>query len=171
MKKRIIWIPIVIILIFLLVATGLTFQDEPEGFRGLKWGDPPLEGMKLFNEQPLLNAYMIPNEHLFLGNVTLYLIAYQFFIQSEEEVFMAVGLYFKGEENHDRMKRICQEKFGEETEKDYQSIAWFSLESMVMLKYDTIEEEGYLVMGSMPLSLERTAALKKLEAKKAEKDW
>ena len=29
----------------LLVGPGLTFQNEPEGFRGLKWGDPPGEDM------------------------------------------------------------------------------------------------------------------------------
>lgn len=44
--KTLLWIAIVTILVFSSVESGFTFQNEPEGFRGLKWGDPPTESME-----------------------------------------------------------------------------------------------------------------------------
>ncbi len=34
---------LVIVLVFLITGIGFAFQNEPDGFRGLKWGDAPTE--------------------------------------------------------------------------------------------------------------------------------
>lgn len=162
-----------ILLLVIMVMTGaaLAFENEPEGFRGLKWGDPPTEEMIALPSQPLVNCYTLPDDLLYLGNVKLYLIGYQFYTAPEGEVFMAVGLYFRGEDNYDLMEVICKDKFGEEMEKTYNRIAWWSQKSMVVLNWDSIEEEGFLGMSSRPLLTEKIKAIEKLETEKAAKDW
>jgi len=49
--RSLLWFLIATILVFSLVDVGLTFQNEPEGFRGLKWGDPPTEDMEFLREE------------------------------------------------------------------------------------------------------------------------
>lgn len=146
------------------------FENEPEGFRGLKWGDPPGEEMIKYLSLPPVNYYKLPDESLSLGNVELYQIGYQFLVSPEGEAFMMVGLYFRGEANYDLMKIICKEKFGEEEEEWYQ-MSWWSPKSFVTLKYDLVEEKGSLGITSVPLLREMTKAIEKLESEKAKKDW
>ena len=48
------------LIIALVLSTGaIAFQNEPDGFRGLKWGDPPEKDMKLIGEE---YVYDVSNE-------------------------------------------------------------------------------------------------------------
>jgi len=170
-KSRINFVILLLIVVMVMAGAALAFQNEPSGFRGLEWGDPPVEGMISFSIISLSHSYELPDEKLALGAVSLYMILYEFFIRGDKEVFAGAGLYFKGEENYDRMERICKEKFGEPTKTRYNGMTWNSSKSIVILQYDIIEERGWLALHSMPLSIERTKALKKLEAEKAKGDW
>ena len=38
----------VLIIVLVLSVGAFAFQNEPDGFRGLKWGDPPTKEMTLF---------------------------------------------------------------------------------------------------------------------------
>jgi len=46
MKKVILFSVMSLLFIFTLVGIAQAFQNEPEGFRGVKWGDPPTEDME-----------------------------------------------------------------------------------------------------------------------------
>ncbi len=43
---------LLVVLILALSVAAFAFQNEPEGFRGLKWGDPPGEDMKFLCVTP-----------------------------------------------------------------------------------------------------------------------
>jgi len=48
----------VVVLIFLITGITFAFQNEPDGFRGLKWGDAPTEDMTFLGE---VTEYVIDN--------------------------------------------------------------------------------------------------------------
>ena len=170
-KKVIGFVVLVVLMMVLLTGAALAFENEPEGFRGLKWGDPPMEEMIVYDAYPLVNCYTLPDESLYLGNVKLNLIEYQFFSSPEGEIFWGIGLYFRGEDNYDLMEIFCKDEFGEETLKTWDGLNWYSQETMVILSYDLTEETGYLAMLSTPLMQQQQMAVEKLESEKAAKDW
>lgn len=169
MKTRIIWVPIVTILIFLLVTTGLTFQNEPEGFRELKWGDPPTDKMiyKLTSNENKI--YFLPDDKMSVGNAQFWTIAYFFYNQPER--FYNVSLYFKGENTFELLKTICRGKFGKETESGFYELKWLGQKAMVGLCYDMVKELGYLFLTSTQIAAEKKKIKEKEEIERAEKDW
>lgn len=167
--KKSAWILTIVILILLWLNVAFAFQNEPDGFRGLKWGDPPTERMEYFGTFKGNRAYMIPDDKMSMGNAELYLIAYTFYDQPER--FMGIGLYFKREENFDLLKMICRGKFGEETQEGFFELNWQGQKAFITLQYDMIEEEGYLAIVSTQITMEQMEAQKKKETEEAEKDW
>ena len=71
MKKVLV---VTLILVLALSARTFAFQNEPEGFRGLKWGDPVREGMILLGKTEgeakavVLAAYAEEDAAPFLSN-------------------------------------------------------------------------------------------------------
>lgn len=152
----------------LLAAPALAFQNEPDGFRGLKWGDPPTEEMEYFMEAAGADAYLLPGDKMALGNADLYMVAYTFY----ENQFLAVALYFKGEDNYDLLQMICEERYAKnEMDEGFYETTWQGQKGFVSLNYDYMEEEGYLVLGNTILSLKKTADEKEKEAEKAAGDF
>lgn len=165
---------LVFLVLVVLLGPGLAFENEPEGFRGLKWGDRPGEDMQFVRSEDVLwHYYTLPEDKLSLGTASLDGIGYQFFTQPEEVMqrFSSVALYFKGKGNYDCLKMVCEAKFGEPTDEGFEVTSWEGSKATVFLKWDFIEKEGFLVMASVPLFLEYSQAKKKLESEKAEGDW
>ena len=156
-----------VIVAFLTLSVGaFAFQNEPEGFRGLKWGDPPTEDMRRVGK--LEGAYFRLDDKMFLGDVELYLIGYRFYQQR----FMSVALYFNGEENYELLETICKERYGKlALDQGFYELKWIGQKSFVMLVYDLMDEDGYLTLSSTPLAFEQMEAKKKQEAEKAAGDW
>ena len=154
-------------------AGGFGFQNQPEGFRGLKWGDPPGEDMESVEEEvPLRNyrKYIRPSDKLFLGNVELDYIFYIFYFDS----FVLVELRFSGKSNYELAKEICREKFGKETISESYRLKWFSdyfPGISVELGYNYPghpEEEGLLSLSDLGMFTELMFIKTK---EKAEGDW
>ena len=169
-------IAVVAILVVVLAFCGIAFafDNEPEGFRGLKWGDPPTEEMEFIAEEDEWTViYRNPNEERKLGDARFDMIIYVFYASPDAPTrkLMSVVLYFRGEENFDILETICKVKFGEPTNESYQYLGWASPSSMVLLGYDSIDETGYLDLGSMPISQQYNREKEKKQAEEAEKDW
>lgn len=168
---------VVLIVVSLSASAGIAqaFQNEPEGFRGLKWGDPPREEMIKIPIIGIafLDYYRLPNDKLALGRIPLYRITYQFFSKSEEDTgrFSSVALYFRTTQNHETLKTICRNKFGHETIKDFESIEWLGPIALITLKYDMIKEKGALIISSTELTSEYVEAVEQLEIEMAKDDW
>jgi len=159
---------LVLVLVLALSVGAFAFQNEPEGFRGLKWGDPPTEDMKFLLDSDDMKAYTLPDDKMYLGDVTLYRIAYMFY----EGRFTSVGIYYNGEDNYNLLETICKERYGEqEIDEGFYEMRWDSQKSFVILAYDYVDEDGYLAIGSTPLTIEKMEAQKKKEAEKAAGDW
>lgn len=114
MKKGLL---LVLVLVLVLSVGAFAFQNEPEGFRGLKWGDPPGEDMEQLPSY--WGAWMDPDEHDFLwyekqddklqiGRAKLESIEYQFY----KGQFYKVEINVDGYYNYKSLKDVVQLKFG-----------------------------------------------------------
>lgn len=169
-------IVVVAVLVMVLLSLGMAyaFQNEPEGFRGLKWGDPPGEKIEFLRKQnEWLSTYRDPGDKLELGDARFYMILYSFYTPSGASVrkFMDVGLYFRTKANFNTLETICKVKFGEPTSKGFYEFAWASLATTVILTYDSIDEDGFLILGSTPIFKQYTQDKEKKQVEEAEKDW
>jgi len=170
MRIRAIWILTIAILILLLPNSGLTFQNEPDGFRSLKWGDPPARNMRFVGkEKDELIIYKVSNERLSLGDAKFHTILYSFYGQPKR--FMVVGLYFQGKKNFELLKDICKTKFGKPTGRGFFEFTWEGQIAFVFLIHRLVDDDGYLTLGSTIIFTEYTESKKKRQAKEAEKDW
>lgn len=167
------------VVIVLSLGTGFAFQNEPEGFRGLKWGNQPIQKMIPYSHDIYgMTTYTLPDEKLRLGDARLSTVIYAFYGTPGQ--FMGVNLVFDGEENYYILETICREKFGEETEKEstekFYQVTWTSPSSMVILRYD-LADGGICPKGSGALGLlgkiflEYEDAKAKKQAERAEEDW
>lgn len=75
-------------------------------------GDPPTEDMECIEGTEELDkskGYIRPDDKMSIGNAEFYLIMYVF----DDDQFLSVGLFFKGEKNYDKVETICRQRFGE----------------------------------------------------------
>lgn len=169
MRRKTLFVLIVGTLL-LCLGSAYGFENEPEGFRGLKWGDPPTGDMQFLQEREAgQRGYSRYDEKLKMGGVPLYSIVYLFYGQPEK--FYIVLLYFEDEDNYETLKTICRGKFGKETMKGLDSLTWESQMTIVRLEYDSIEDYGGLSLASTPLLQEYTKIKEKKQLGEAEKDW
>lgn len=175
--RILLWFLTLAILALSLADVGLPFQNEPDGFRGLKWGDPPTEDMLyVATMEGKRRLYKLPNEKLHIGDAWFCRIVYSFF--GSPERFMRVDLYFYGERNYKLLEGICQGRFGEETTKGFHEHAWMSPRTTVLLTYDMVEDKGCLGLSDWTIFSEYTEAKKKTQederkkqAEETGEDW
>lgn len=143
--------------LLLLCVAGLAFQNEPDGFRELKWGDSPAEDMFFVNAIDDVRGYFRRDEKLNMGDAKLSMIAYQFYDKPER--FIGVLMFFDKEENYSILEDILQVRFGEETESDMlYKLSWEGQQTYIELDYDMLEESGSLIFVSVPITSEMNEA-------------
>ena len=112
---------------FLVVGPGLTFQNEPEGFRGVKWGDVPREDMIFFDidiNNPDLVWYQRKHDKLRIGTVKLVLICYLFYTNRLMKVQIEP---IATEGGYNSLREIVEREFGpgeQHTERWGRSYRW-----------------------------------------------
>ena len=171
MKKIII---LSIILIFLITGIGFAFQNEPDGFRGLKWGDAPIENMHLFAQSVnTQNSYYRKDDKLKIGNAEFSNIWYVFNLYSNQ--FYKVQLILYSKNNYNISKIILEGKFSEPTyvfeKKDYSSLLWIGEKTEINLYYNYKEHKGWLIIKSMKIHAEKPEDNKQKELEKAKEDF
>jgi len=88
-------------------------MNEIEGFRGIKWGEPPSKEMVLLKRTDYNAAvYELPNDNLNLDGAKLSHIGYMFFGNKDNEGLMKVELEFNGRNNYELLRDRYREKFG-----------------------------------------------------------
>jgi len=158
MRKAIVVLMAVIVLALSLGA--FAFQNEPEGFRDLKWGDPPTEDMIEFGKDAnkWRRTYTKLEERLYLDNVRLDYIYYDFLITSEKDPqFFFVLLRFRDANKFYSLEEICENRFGLPTHKktwenNDESRMWSSETTIIILDMDKFG--GILSIERKPLSEE-----------------
>lgn len=102
---------ILLMLVFCSVAVA-SIKDSPDGFRGIKWGDPPsaLGANTLIEEAYGIQTYEKHNENLMIGEVNLTAIAYLF----QEKKFIGTAITSKGADNGIALKTALLLRYGAE---------------------------------------------------------
>jgi len=101
---------LVVMLGVVLLVTSITeaFQNEPEGFRGVKWGDPPGEDMFSTDwVSKIRGFYKRVNENWEIGGAKLEKIEYHF----HKGQFMEVNIKTQ-RNNHEPLEDVVKLKFG-----------------------------------------------------------
>ena len=152
--KKIVVVGIVIWLVLGLTVGAFAFQNEPEGFRGLKWGDPPGEDMKYFDSTNGYEHYVLSKEDRYFGDIELEQILYGFHGDPGRLVY--VTLFFKGKTTYERLEAFCRQEYGEENVEglDDGSPHWEGEDTIMGFDYDTEKEEGSLGMASLSVLAE-----------------
>ena len=94
-------------------VSSFAFQNEPDGFRGIKWGTniKTLNGMTEIEKQSKggLILYVKDNDKLQIGGAELMMVCYSFW----QDKFYSVFIQTKKHSNWSALKEVVFAKFGE----------------------------------------------------------
>lgn len=168
-RRKVVVIAIAFFLV-LLTTGAFAFQNEPEGFRGLKWEDSPTEEMEFLGEgRAKLGMYIRETDELSLEGVSLDNIVYSFY----QDRFMRVNLHFTGIDNFSSLRIICIKRFGfkrAQPDKPF-TYYWQSSEANVLLFYAAVDDRGNLSLDSESLFSEYMEAVKQEKEKQSNTGW
>ena len=174
MKKISLSLLVVLLFIFALASIAQAFQNEPDGFRGLKWGDPPTEDMVYLGDISYAqNTYHRKGDKLGIGSATLNEIRYKFNFYSYQ--FHEVFANFTSETDYKILKIIFEGRYGKPTYiregKDSYFLQWIGDKAEIRLYYDSKEYYGWFFISSKKIREENPEGNKQKEVEKAKEDF
>ncbi len=120
-----------------------TFQNEPDGFRGLKWGDTPTEDMVFFGQNvDKEDLYHKANDKMEIRGVKLSNITYRFYKKKE---FIGASGEIMSDDDYSILEIFCREEFGKPSKDSFSSITgdgeleWCGEKSRISLLYYPVE--------------------------------
>ena len=140
--------------IFLLSVNSFAFQNEPDGFRGIKWGTNILElqGMthvRTDSSYGGVEFYTREGDDLRFGDAQLERIEYAFW----KGKFASVWIHSMGYANwldlHDAT--IAEFGGGYKPHRYIEQYLWFGSSTMILLQYNETGREGTLCMFSQTI--------------------
>jgi len=168
-------IAVVAVLAVALAFSGMAFafDNEPEGFRDLKWGDPPTETMEYFDDvDEFMKVYSDPDASNKLGDVYFYRMFFAYYVDVDESLkFAGVTLFYQSKKHFETLQTLCKSRFGPATDEDYQEMLWEGIVTSIHLKHDSIEEEGFLSIDSTRLWNKYLERKEQKQVEDAEGDW
>ena len=146
----------VFFLLILSCSENNSDKDYPTNFRGIKWGTKitELQDMVFVESREQLKAYVIENDDLRIGSTDIQTVFYLF----SEDFFCGVLVEYQGMDNHNRIKNLYIEKYGNPqivNEPKMRSEWVWTGEVGVAVKYDKQKETGYLIYLYSPLLFKR----------------
>jgi len=177
-KYYLIVLSLILIIIFNLILFAeeikSTFQNEPDGFRGLKWGDSPVEDMICFGKSLSFQiTYERKKDKLGIGSAILDEIWYKFNFYSNR--FYEAGSHFFGTNNYDILKVIFEGRYGKPTktykEYGFYILQWTGEKTEIKLSYNSKQYEGFIIIKSMKIYPETPEDNKQKEVEKAKEDF
>ncbi|MEA1964165.1 MAG: hypothetical protein U9O41_03445 [Candidatus Aerophobetes bacterium] len=148
MKKTILVSVVSLLFMFALASIAWTFQNEPEGFRGIKWGDPLGEDMifyaKTEGNDDLL-WYKKENDKMQIGEAKLKKIIYGFY----KSRFMEVRIEADECRDRDSLEDVVKLKFGDGKE----SINWTN-GIVTLYEYEWSGNIATVILWRIPFTLQ-----------------
>jgi hypothetical protein len=160
--------------LFPIISLAKTFQNEPDGFRGIKWEtdisqckdtiferiDPSYGG---------ITVYTMKNDKLQIGDAKLDKIEYAFW----RGKFNSVRIYVYGYTNWSGLRDACFEKFGKgfQANEYIEEYAWFGDTTSILLKYNDIAKKATLYMSSCEIVKQQKEYKEKQAQEGAKKDF
>lgn len=124
---------------------------EPDGFRGIKWGQnistvPGLKYVETYPDHGGIQEYTRKGDKLKIGGAKLKTIKYRFW----RNKLYSVAILIEGSANWAGLRDAVFEKFGQGNQSNeyIERYSWFGETTRMELKYSEILEEGYLCMSS-----------------------
>lgn len=152
------------VIIWLLAGIASAFENEPEGFRGLKWGTKitDIKGMVYLNKEGDFKNYSRKSEQMKIGNATLINIRYSFW----QGRLASVRIMTKGHADWSALKGSTFSKFGEGIQPNslIEYYYWNGNTSLISLEFNEFSKIGFLYMFSADIMAQRD----KYEEQKAE---
>lgn len=147
---------IVILAIFLFAGyAAYAFQNEPDGFRGIKWGTniSELSKMKLIDDDGNAKCYARKNDKMRIGDANLDAIMYGFY----KNRFSAVGVMYHSSSNFSAIKETLLQQYGEARHPNgfMEEYFWYGSRVNVFLKFNQIQGAGQLWYLYKPLQEEK----------------
>jgi len=160
-------------IIFLTVCiVGFAFPNEPDGFRGLKWGDAPTEDMYFVYE--IISEYM-DNAKIYakyrennnIGSAKLISLEYCFNLRSNQ--FYKVTANFSKDKYFEVLEIIFKDRFGEPTKKEKDFLLWNSEKTRVYLlglkgNLAKLEFRSWEIKPEEPPEIDKIAEIEKAKA-------
>jgi hypothetical protein len=175
MKRFYVIITGVILILTLQQNSSLAFKNEPDGFRGVKWGTSidSLKGMIYFGKGELYGGYEVylrRNEDLRVGDARLNSVLYAFW---QKKLFSVTIFLEEGISNWSTFKETIFEKFGAgyQPNRYIEDYRWYGDITNMILVYDEISEEGNLMMTSKKITIEQKEYAKRKAKEGAEKGF
>ncbi len=148
--------------------------SEPDGFRGIKWGQDisTIEGLVLVVtdlSHSGIDVYAREGDELKIGAAELDGIYYGFW----QDKVCNVQIYINGDVNFERVKAVVFEKFGEgfQSNEYTESYTWLGEKVSMLLDYNESSEEGLFCMWSQEMAKQREEWEKEQAKKGAEEGW
>jgi len=171
MSRRKVVVIVILAFFLVLLTTGvMAFDNEPDGFRGLKWEDSPTEEMEFLGEgRAKLEMYIRETDELSLEGVSLDNIVYSFY----QDRFMRVNLHFTGIDNFSSLRIICIKRFGFKRAEPDKPFTYYreGSEANVFLSYAAVDDRGNLSLDSESLFSEYMEAVKQEKEKQSNTGW
>lgn len=133
----------IIIAVLLLAAPVLAFQNEPDGFRDIKWGDALPDGMsKLGTEASFggVDLYIRKEDKLVIGGANLDTIAYYFW----QGQYIGASIITMGPGNWTALLDALEVKFGKGAQENphIEKYIWPGVHTNIFANYREYSKEG-----------------------------
>lgn len=135
-----------------------SYYNEPDGFRGLKWGTTlsSLSGLQFVHkDDDGIKYYTIKTDKLTIGSAHVQSIWYGFWRGKLYSSFVV----FKGSHNWDIIKGSLFEKFGSGRDLQGESFAWRGGKTNIITSWNRFSNDGSMAMFSTQLEEEKHASL------------
>ncbi len=138
------------------VQAVYSFQNEPEGFRGIKWEtkSKDVQGLKLIKEKETgkgheLNIYKREGEALSFGQAELKKVRYVFY----QDHFFLVHLVAFSHKNYKLLKKELKGRFGEPSDSSAKRdlACWQGKQASIYLKYDVLPKRSVVSFYYRPI--------------------
>lgn len=155
-NKEICLITVIVIMIisFLFSVYSFSYQNEPNGFLGIKWGSniKNLRGMTLVEDHKDAKYYIRKVDKLKIGDAGLKSIAYGF----HKDRFYFVYIRFNSIINFSSIKETLFEQYGAgvQNNKSKEEYVWLGGDVDISLRYDEISQRGKIYYFFKPISQE-----------------
>lgn len=141
-------------LFVILSASVFAYENEPDDFRGIKWGTriEELPDMELALDGGKLKAYTRKRDKMMLEEAEVNSVHYIFY----KEQFYCVHIDFEGFSNFNKIRDVFFSIYGkpEGRQVHYRHFSWAGEKASITLDYDVLTERGELGYKYVPIDLQ-----------------
>ncbi len=148
--KRIWAITVSAVLVVAVAGTVGAFRNEPDGFRGIKWGTKigALTGMEFVRVEGAETSYIRPDEKLKIGDAVIERITYGFY----RDEFYKVTIQFKGLMNYLHLKKTLTDLYGDGDNIPGTDVhTWTGRKTVVVVEFKGMLNEGEVLYTYKPV--------------------